>query len=117
MDYAGGGGKIRLLEAGAYRDHKVDISLISHPGTVPDCALMRTAAFASFRVEYFGREAHAAASPWEGINALDALITAYNGISALRQQTMPGDVIQMQISNGGARPNVIHAYTAGHFGT
>lgn len=76
---------------------------------------MRTAAFTSLRVEYFGREAHAAASPWLGINALDALITAYNGLSVLRQQTMPGDVIQGQISHGGVRPNIIHAYAAGRF--
>ncbi|KAI1504600.1 hypothetical protein F5X99DRAFT_416571 [Biscogniauxia marginata] len=111
----GGGGKIRLLEAGAYRDHKVDINLISHPGITRDGALVRTAAYTAFKVEYFGREAHAAASPWLGINALDALITAYNALSVLRQQTMPGDVIQGNITDGGVRPNVIHAYTAGNF--
>ncbi|KAH9884705.1 hypothetical protein F4778DRAFT_774526 [Xylariomycetidae sp. FL2044] len=111
----GGGGKIRLLDAGAYRDHKVDLNLISHPGIVHDGALVRTAAYSAFKVEYFGREAHAAASPWLGINALDALITAYNALSVLRQQTMPGDVIQGNITDGGVRPNVIHAYTAGNF--
>ncbi|CAJ2513060.1 Uu.00g011790.m01.CDS01 [Anthostomella pinea] len=111
----GGGGKIKLLEAGAYSDHNVDINLISHPGIVKNSALVRTAAYTAFKVEYFGREAHAAASPWLGINALDALITAYNALSVLRQQTMPGDVIQGNISNGGVRPNVIHAYTAGNF--
>ncbi|RYP36428.1 hypothetical protein DL767_003391 [Monosporascus sp. MG133] len=111
----GGGGKIKLLEAGAYKDHRVDISLMSHPGIVNDCALMRTAAYTKFTVEYFGREAHAAANPWQGINALDALITAYNALSVLRQQTMPGDVIQGNITNGGVRPNVVHAYAAGNF--
>ncbi|KAI0025432.1 hypothetical protein F4780DRAFT_768285 [Xylariomycetidae sp. FL0641] len=111
----GGGGKIKLIQAGAYRDHHVDINLISHPGIVKNSALVRTAAYTAFKVEYFGREAHAAASPWLGINALDALITAYNAISVLRQQTMPGDVIQGNISHGGVRPNVIHAYTAGNF--
>ncbi|RYP52573.1 hypothetical protein DL768_002306 [Monosporascus sp. mg162] len=110
-----GGGKIKLLEAGAYKDHKVDISLMSHPGIVNDCALMHTAAYTAFTVEYFGREAHAAANPWQGINALDALITAYNALSVLRQQTMPGDVIQGNITNGGVRPNIIHAYAAGNF--
>lgn len=35
----GGGGKIKLLNAGAYAEHKVDISLISHPGITPDSAL------------------------------------------------------------------------------
>ncbi|KAK6957646.1 hypothetical protein Daesc_000433 [Daldinia eschscholtzii] len=113
----GGGGKIKLLEAGAYRDYNVDINLISHPGITKDTALMRTSAYTAFKVEYFGREAHAAANPWLGINALDALITSYNAISVLRQQTMPDDVIQGNITDGGVRPNIIHAYTAGNFVT
>ena len=33
--------------------------------------------------------AHAALSPWEGTNALDAAVLAYNNISALRQQLKP----------------------------
>ncbi|KAH8896697.1 hypothetical protein GQ53DRAFT_743312 [Thozetella sp. PMI_491] len=111
----GGGGKIKLLEAGAYKDYGVDINLISHPGTERDCALGRTTAYERFKVEYFGREAHAAASPWLGINALDGLITAYNALSVLRQQTMPSDIIQGHITDGGVAPNIIHAYVAGVF--
>ncbi|KAK8068711.1 Peptidase M20 domain-containing protein 2 [Apiospora phragmitis] len=111
----GGGGKIQLLRAGAYQDHKVDLSLISHPGIARNHALTRTSAYTALRVEYFGRAAHAAASPWLGINALDALVTAYNALSVLRQQTMAGDVVQGNITDGGARPNIIHAYAAGDF--
>lgn len=111
----GGGGKIKLLRAGAYREHNVDISLMSHPGITADCALERTTALTRFKVEYFGKEAHAAANPWLGINALDALITAYNAMSMLRQQTMPGDIIQGCITDGGAASNIIHAYAAGEF--
>jgi len=111
----GGGGKKKLLDAGAYKDNQVDISLITHPGIGPDAALVRTAAYSAFKVEYFGKEAHAAARPWDGINALDALITAYNAVSVLRQQTKTGDIIQIQITNGGLRPNIIHAYAAGRF--
>lgn len=105
------GGKIRLLEAGAYKG--IDISLISHPGILNNSPLVRTTAFARIEVEYFGRAAHAANSPWLGINALDALVIAYNAVSVLRQQTMPSDVIGMSITNGGAAPNIIHAYAAG----
>ncbi|THW58480.1 hypothetical protein D6D20_07177 [Aureobasidium pullulans] len=111
----GGGGKIALLNAGAYAKHNVDISLISHPGITPDASLVRTSAFQAFRIEYFGREAHAAAAPWEGINALDALITAYTSISVLRQQTQSGDIIQGCITQGGVKPNIIHAYASGDF--
>jgi metal-dependent amidase/aminoacylase/carboxypeptidase family protein len=110
-----GGGKIKLLDVGAYSDHKVDVNLISHPGKTPDSVLVKMTAYVRFKVEYFGKEAHAAASPWEGVNALDALVTAYNALSVLRQQTMPGDIIQGYITDGGSAPNIIHAYTAGVF--
>lgn len=33
----------------------------------------------------------------------------------MRQQTQPGDIIQGCITNGGLRPNIIHAYAAGKF--
>jgi metal-dependent amidase/aminoacylase/carboxypeptidase family protein len=49
------------------------------------------------------------------INALDALVIAYNAVSVLRQQTQPGDIIQSQIINGGLKPNIIHAYSSGQF--
>ncbi|KAG9522416.1 hypothetical protein KCU93_g7071, partial [Aureobasidium melanogenum] len=111
----GGGGKIKLLNAGAYTKHNIGVSLISHPGITPDASLVRTSAFSAFKVEYFGKEAHAAAAPWEGINALDALITAYTAISCLRQQTQPGDIVQGCITHGGVKPNIIHAYAAGDF--
>lgn len=111
----GGGGKIRFLKAGAYNDYGIDISLISHPGITHDGALTCTSAFSSFKVEYFGRASHAARSPWLGINALDALIIAYNALSVLRQQTMPSDIIQGHITDGGLTPNIIHAYAAGTF--
>ncbi|KAL1592758.1 hypothetical protein SLS60_011174 [Paraconiothyrium brasiliense] len=105
------GGKILLLEAGAYDN--VDISLISHPGLFNNSALVRTTAFTRLEVEYFGKAAHAANSPWLGINALDALIVAYNAVSVLRQQLRPDDIVGMHITNGGAAPNIIHAYAAG----
>lgn len=40
-------------------------------------------------VRYHGKAAHAAAYPWEGINALDAAVLAYNNLSVLRQQLRP----------------------------
>ncbi len=114
---AGGGGKIKLLRLGAYADHGVNISLISHPGTVPDAALVRTTAYSRQEAIYHGRAAHAAAAPWDGINALDALVTAYSALGLLRQQCRPGDLLQAQITDGGAAPNVIHARAAGVFVT
>jgi amidohydrolase len=107
----GGGGKIKCLEAGAYTG--VDVSIISHPGIYNNSPMVRTTAFVHLKASYVGRAAHGANSPWAGVNALDALVLAYNAVSALRQQTRPDDIIGLQITDGGGRPNVIHAHAAG----
>ncbi|CAH1760890.1 17306_t:CDS:10 [Entrophospora sp. SA101] len=78
-----GSGKLDLIEAGAYDN--VDISLMVHP-SVTDAVYMSFLALRPVTVEYFGKNAHAS-----GINALDALISAYNNISLLRQQILPTD--------------------------
>lgn len=107
----GGGGKIKLLEAGAYKG--VDVSIISHPGIYNNSPMVRTTAFTHLKITYHGRASHAANAPWKGINALDALVIAYNAVSALRQQTYPGDIIGLQITDGGNKPNIIHQRAAG----
>lgn len=40
-------------------------------------------------MKYHGKASHASAYPWEGVNALDAAVLAYNNISVLRQQLKP----------------------------
>ncbi|KAJ6781184.1 hypothetical protein PWT90_05961 [Aphanocladium album] len=108
----GGGGKIRCLEAGAYRN--TDVTLISHPGILNNSPMVRTTAFTSLSAEYHGKTAHSAKNPWQGVNALDAMVVAYNGISAMRQQTRPDDFIGVKITNGGgSKANFIHDYAAG----
>ncbi|KAJ5462357.1 hypothetical protein N7530_010562 [Penicillium desertorum] len=59
------------------------------------------------KVTFTGKPAHAAAAPWEGINALDAVVSAYVNISMLRQQILPTQKIHGVITNGGDRPNII----------
>ncbi|CAI6071520.1 unnamed protein product [Clonostachys chloroleuca] len=107
----GGGGKIKLLDAGAYDD--VDVSIISHAGILNNSPMVRTTAYTRLSVSYRGRAAHAANSPWLGVNALDALIVAYSSISVLRQQLRPDDIVGLQITDGGNKPNVIHEHAAG----
>ena len=47
--------------------------------------------FCYFRVHitFTGKSSHAAAFPWDGINALDAAVMCYQSISVLRQQMKP----------------------------
>jgi metal-dependent amidase/aminoacylase/carboxypeptidase family protein len=68
---------------------------------------MPTLANHKFNVQFTGHTAHAAVAPWQGVNALDAAVLAYNGISVLRQQLHPSNRIHCIISDGGLRPNVI----------
>jgi metal-dependent amidase/aminoacylase/carboxypeptidase family protein len=68
-----------------------------------------------FKMEFFGRTAHASGSPDRGINALDALILAYNGINAYRQHLRPDGRIHGIITHGGDAPNIIPDYAAGLF--
>ncbi len=107
-----GGGKVILAKKGIFND--LDAAMMVHPSNDTE-VVKRSLAAIDVTVEYSGRPAHAAASPWKGINALDALIMAYNNISALRQQLRPDVRIHGIITNGGAAPNIIPAYTSGRF--
>lgn len=62
-------------------------------------------------VTFSGRPAHASSAPWEGINALDAAVTAYVNISVLRQQIQPTQRIHGIITHGGKRPSIIPTST------
>jgi metal-dependent amidase/aminoacylase/carboxypeptidase family protein len=71
----------------------------------------RTVGATRVQVAYFGKAAHAAARPELGINALDAMLLAFNGISALRQQ-LPSEVrVHGIITKGGTLPQVIPDHT------
>ncbi|KAH6670917.1 amidohydrolase [Plectosphaerella plurivora] len=108
----GGGGKIKLIDAGAFKD--VDASLMSHPFPVSPAtrgtsgiAYGNCLAVLAFRATFEGRAAHAAFSPWLGANALDAVTLTYTAVGMLRQQTRPTDIIGLIIENGGASSNII----------
>ncbi|KAG1767822.1 hypothetical protein EDD22DRAFT_949874 [Suillus occidentalis] len=84
----GGFGKIVLYEKGAYDE--MDHELTYFGGAIaPSISLTSCLALSFITVEYQGHTAHAGLSPWEGQNALDAAVLAYNNISLLRQQIKP----------------------------
>jgi amidohydrolase len=108
----GGAGKVKLLDAGVFRD--VDAAMMIHPrcGTQvwrPTLGLMKA------KVEYFGKAAHASSWPWRGVNALNAVIGLFNALDAMRQQLRPDARIHGVITVGGQQPNIIPEYTAADF--
>ncbi|KAI9216441.1 hypothetical protein BC828DRAFT_441450 [Blastocladiella britannica] len=108
----GGGGKVRMLQRGAFVDD--DICLMLHPEDGDNC-LPTCLAMQWMEVTYIGKAAHAAASPWDGINALDALTSAFTNISHLRQQLLPTDRVHGIITNGGSKSNIIPDLTTAKF--
>jgi len=85
----GGMGKKIMLEAGAYKDMTGCVMCHPAPGPNATSSLSSCLAIQRMVAKYKGCSAHAALSPWEGQNALDAAVLAYNNIAALRQQLRP----------------------------
>lgn len=108
----GGAGKQIMIEQGAFGG--VDAAMMAHPAPA-DSATPKVQALQTVTVEYFGKNAHAAAMPWMGVNALDALVAGYNAISMLRQQIRPTDRVHGVFTAAGVKPNIIPDYTAAEF--
>lgn len=108
----GGGGKEIMLRAGAFEG--VDCALMIHPAGF-NLGAMPCICKTDVEVTYRGRAAHAAASPERGINALDALVMAYQAIAQLRQHIRPDERIHGIITNGGQAPNIVPEVAAGTF--
>ena len=108
----GGGGKIKLIKGGVFKD--VDCAMMIHgfDRTIlhPDLLGIVRAAF-----EFRGKASHASADPWEGVNALDACIQTFNNVAMLRQQVRPDCRIHGIITHGGAAANIIPEYAAATF--
>ena len=100
----GGGGKVKLIKAGVFRE--VDAAMMCHGW---DQWILHQDLLGIVRVafEFAGKAAHAAADPWEGVNALDAVIQTFNAVSMLRQQVKPSSRIHGIVTSGGAAPNII----------
>lgn len=105
----GGGGKIKLLEAGAFQD--VDAAMMVHPTSGTTRIAGRCTTTHSFTIDYYGRAAHAASQPFKGINALDAANLFLNAVSFLRQQVTSDVRMSGYIVEGGTASNVIPDHT------
>jgi amidohydrolase len=108
----GGGGKIELLERGAFAG--LDLAMMAHPAPV-DVAEAEPFAVSHSHVTYRGKASHAAAYPEQGVNAADAFTIAQVAIGLLRQQLPPTVRVHGVMTNGGEAPNAIPARTDGRW--
>jgi amidohydrolase len=108
----GGGGKIEMLERGAFAG--VDLAMMVHPGPV-DVAEARPFAVSHSRVSYTGKSAHAAAYPEDGVNAADAFTIAQVAIGLLRQHLPAGTRVHGVVTHAGDAPNAVPEHTSGRW--
>lgn len=108
----GGGGKIELLDRGAFVG--LDLAMMAHPAPV-DVAEAEPFAVSHSRVSFRGTAAHAAAYPEQGVNAADAFTIAQVAVGLLRQQLPQTVRVHGVMTNGGEAPNSIPAHTEGRW--
>lgn len=98
------GAKVDMAEKGIFND--IDVAMILHP---EDKTYESGASLAmdAIQFDFRGKSSHAAASPHEGINALDAVILTFNGINALRQHVTSDVRIHGIITEGGKAANIV----------
>ena len=108
----GGGGKITLLDKGAFKG--VDAAIIAHPydsefSNIPALATQH------LRITFRGRAAHAAAAPWDGASALSAVIQTFQSVDAARLHLRDLSRVHGVITNGGQAVNIIPELTQCEF--
>lgn len=106
------GGKVTMAQRGAFAD--LDAAMMVHPGG-HDSVVTEALACQGLSIEFFGKATHAAGRPEAGINALEAMILAFNAIDALRQHIHSKARVHGIITDGGQAPNVVPAHSAGTF--
>jgi aminobenzoyl-glutamate utilization protein B len=101
-------GKVYMAKAGLF--NSLDICLDWHPGPENEVSLDTTSASNNFEVTFHGVSAHAAAAPWDGRSALDAVELMDVGANFLREHVHPTVRIHYVIPDGGKVPNVVPDY-------
>ncbi|OLB97517.1 MAG: hypothetical protein AUH30_10130 [Candidatus Rokubacteria bacterium 13_1_40CM_68_15] len=108
----GGAGKVRLMEAGVFRD--VDAAMMIH-GRGGTRVWRPSLGIIKVKAEFFGTAAHASSWPWRGVNALNAVIQLFVALDAMRQHVRPDARLHGIIVKGGEQPNIIPEYTRADF--
>jgi aminobenzoyl-glutamate utilization protein B len=94
-----------MVRAGLLED--VDVALDWHPGSENDAGPGSSLANKSGKFRFRGAAAHAAASPWAGRSALDAVQAMNVMVDMMREHVPDGTRIHYVITSGGSAPNIV----------
>lgn len=101
-------GKTFLLRDGAFAG--TDVVLSWHPEQANFVYSGRRLAITAVDVEFFGKTAHAAANPWLGRSALDAVEVFEHAMSLMREHVLPTARLHRVVKDGGLAANIIPDY-------
>ncbi|MBP5530829.1 MAG: M20 family metallopeptidase [Lentisphaeria bacterium] len=110
----GGGGKVLMLRNSDCLSG-VDAVMMTHDDGDATRGDDGTTGIRRYDAVFHGRAAHAAGSPEEGLNALDAMILLCNAVGLYRQQMPPQALIHGIVTDGGTAANVIPDRSCGRF--
>ncbi len=101
----GGSGKVYMVRDGLFSD--VDVVLHWHPASDNSANASSSLANKSGKFRFYGRSAHAAASPESGRSALDGVEAMTDMINMMREHVQEDSRIHYIITAGGKAPNVV----------
>jgi len=106
-------GKVFMAREGAFKS--TDVVLSWHPDDQNRLRNRTRLALTALDVEFFGRSAHAAATPWLGRSALDALVLFDHAMALMREHLKPTARLHRKLTEGGAAANIIPDHTRGQY--
>lgn len=107
------GAKCLMADEGLFDD--VDLAIMIHSSGGKNFVAFRALAMDGYDFNFRGRPAHAAASPWEGLNALNAVQFFMHSLDMLRQHVRPETRIHGVVLDGGTAPNIVPAAARARF--
>ena len=99
------GGKAYMARDGVFKD--VDVALAWHPADRNRADMHGGQAIVDMLVEFKGKAAHAAADPWNGRSAVDAVELFTHAVNLMREHVKPSVRMHYVITAGGDVPNVV----------
>jgi amidohydrolase len=107
-----GSGKQIMIDDGLFDG--LDGALLYHPCDRSHAEIYPLASEDAY-VTFTGLQSHAASEPWNGKNALDALILLFSSVGLWRQQLRPEARVHGVIQEGGTAANIIPDRTRAWF--
>lgn len=99
------GGKVIMADNGVFDG--LDFAMMIHCSGGVNAAAGRALACRGYEFTFTGKSAHASGTPWEGVNALNAVRLLFDALDMRRQHLRPEVRIMGIVTEGGFAPNIV----------